>query len=331
MEGLVLVRVLILVVLLSLPLEARAAGYTVRPGDTLTSIAERYHVSVPALARANRIENVNLVQVGRVLIIPVIARYFYYHVRWGDTLLGISARYNVSLATIESMNRLGPYLLAGQWLRLCSPCSSWTGTATQQPVAYGSAGSGYTANLYLVRPGDTLGGIAARYGVSPATLMAANRIVNPNLIVIGSRLRIPAGVAPVYSYNPWAARSLIATYAQRYNLESSLPLAVGWQESGFNQNAVSRTGAVGVMQVEPYTGRHISALLGRPLNLYNLEDNVQAGVYWLSNLVAYYGGDERLAVAAYYEGTHDLATHGFYQDTVQYVNNVMALKTYFGG
>jgi soluble lytic murein transglycosylase-like protein len=126
-------------------------------------------------------------------------------------------------------------------------------------------------------------------------------------------------------------RSLIVSDASWYGIEASLALAVAYEESGFNQAAVSRTGAIGVMQIEPYTGAHISRLLGRTINLYYLNDNVQAGVYWLSVLVRYYGGDERLAVAAYYEGARALARRGMYRDTVQYVANVMALKYRFGG
>jgi soluble lytic murein transglycosylase-like protein len=160
--------------------------------------------------------------------------------------------------------------------------------------------------------------------------------------VIGSYLHIPGESSTVASgttslapatttYDPWAARSTIVSYANEYGIDPSLPLAIGWQESGFNQSLVSYTGAIGVMQVEPYTGSHIADLLGRPFNLYNLDDNVHAGVYWLSVLLNYYGGNERLAIAAYYEGTRNIALHGLYRDTVQYVNDVLALQTRFGG
>lgn len=46
-------------------------------------------------------------------------------------------------------------------------------------------------SAYVVRPGDTLGGIAARYGVSTTALARANGITNPNRIYIGQRLTIP--------------------------------------------------------------------------------------------------------------------------------------------
>jgi LysM repeat protein len=48
-------------------------SYTIRSGDTLGSIASRYHTSVQALARANGIANPNVIYAGRTLRIPVMA------------------------------------------------------------------------------------------------------------------------------------------------------------------------------------------------------------------------------------------------------------------
>jgi len=326
----VIVRALFLLLLLSMPFDARAAQYIVRPGDTLTLIAQRYHVSLPALARVNQIADINLVQIGRVLLIPVRKRTFYYRVQWGDTLIGIAARSHLTIPAIRSLNpALGRFPLAGQWLKLCGPCSTGSSMTMGAPTAAGPtwvSSVGTYGGLYVVRPGDTLSSVASRYGTTTEALVAANRLINPNLVIIGMRLRIPG----VNAYNPWQARSLIVSYARQYGIDPSLPLAVGWQESGFNQTVVSRTGAVGVMQVEPDTAQHIAHLLGRPVDLYHVDDNVHAGVFWLARLVAYYGGDERLAAAAYYQGSNALASHGFYQDTRQYVDDVMSLKSSFG-
>lgn len=325
-EADVLVRAALLTVALLVPFHADAARYVVRAGDSLALVAQHYHISVLTLARLNAIRDVNLIQTGRVLFIPSRPHTVSYKVRWGDSLLGIAARYGITVATIRSMNpRLGAYPLAGEWLRLCSNCgSNRTGTPVQTAPTMATA-----STTYVVRPGDTLSDIATRYGTTPGALMTANRIVNADRIIIGTALIIPRSAGSVY--DPWTARVLIVQYARRYGIDPALPLAVGWQESGFNQTVVSRTGAVGVMQVEPYTGRHISFLLGRRFNLRNMDDNIHAGVYWLSQLVAYYGGDERLAAAAYYEGTRNLAQRGFFDDTVQYVNNVLALRSQFSG
>jgi soluble lytic murein transglycosylase-like protein len=184
-----------------------------------------------------------------------------------------------------------------------------------------------------------LSGIAARYRVTPASIISYNGITNPEQIFAGRSIFIPGASIPAWGsaassasgpYDAWLARSLVESWARTYGILASLPLAVAWQESGFNQAMVSATGAIGVMQIEPYTAARISAYLGRRLNLYNLYDNVQAGVFWLTHLLVFYGWDKRLAIAAYYQGSKSLAAYGFYADTVQYVDNVLALQSRFG-
>jgi len=329
-EDYVLFRSLFVFLVLAMPLPVRAAGYVVHRGDTLGQIADRYRLPLQTLAGANGITNTNLVPAGRVLLIPSSevspqsSRAVRYRVRWGDTLSGISLTFHTSLRTLRSLNpRLGAYLLAGQILALCASC----GTAAA-PAAVSSGSGGYS-----VQPGDTLSGIAARYGVTTASLRALNGISNPNQLLAGMRLAVPASSSATYSpsSSSSSARTLIVEYAQEYNVAPSFALGIAWQESGFNQTMVSSTGAVGVMQLEPASRDHVSWLLGRSLNIYDLRDNVQAGVFWLSRLLTYYAGNERLAAAAYYQGPRSLQRRGWFQDTMQYVSNVEALKARFGG
>jgi LysM repeat protein len=327
-------RALLLLLLFASPLPAMADQYVVQVGDTLGSIAQHHHVSVSELARVNGIRDINLVRIGETLLIPVHQQNQWYRVQWGDTLSGIAVKFGMDIATIRSMNpSLGTFPLAGQLLRLCSPCSSSSGSTASSGGGYQSAAAATSGQVHIVRPGETLSSIAALYGESTAVLMSANGIQNPNLIVIGQRLSVPAAPAVPAAgiYDPTSARALITGYAAQYGIAPSLPLAIAWQESGFNQNLVSVTGAVGVMQIEPYTMDHINFLLGTHFNIYNTDDNIHAGVYWLWVLLRYYGGDERLAVAAYYEGTRNIAIHGLFRDTVQYVNDVVALQSSFGG
>lgn len=316
-------RALLVVAVLAIPLHASAQGYVVRAGDSLSSIALRYRVSLEALARANGLTNLNLIRIGQWITIPQQTRAFYYRVHWGDTLIGIAARYQLSISTIRSMNpSLGVYPLAGQWLRLCSPCQVTAG------YTVGPA-SALSTSIYTVQPGDNLATVAVRFGVTVQALADVNRLSDPNHIVIGHQLTIPG--RSVGAYDPWQARALIEQYARQYGLDPAIPLAVAWQESGFNQNMVSRTGAVGVMQIEPYTADHIAFLWGRPVNISSLDDNIHAGVYWLYQLLSYYGGNARLAVGAYYQGTRSVDRIGFYADTKQYVADVISLQSGFEG
>jgi LysM repeat protein len=336
-------RLLLLVLLLAIPAQVSADSYTVQPGDTLTGIAHSHNISIGVLARANHITNPNVIRAGTVLLIPapvrrVSARYFWYRVQWGDTLIGLAGKYGLYVSTIRSINpSLGTYPLAGQWLRLCGPCTSYTVTEPVSRPGLSDSVGGSGAGFYVVRAGDSLSTIAARYGTSISGLLSANRVLNPDRILIGTRLTIPQGTqaaTPAVGSTaaaPWSVRGLITSWAAYYGVDGALALAIGWQESGFNENALSATGAIGVMQVEPYTGARIGQLLGRQINLYLTSDNVQAGVYWLWNLLRYYGGNESLAIAAYYQGTRSIARFGLYADTRQYVADVQSLQVQFGG
>jgi LysM repeat protein len=102
-----------------------------------------------------------------------------YVVRRGDTLSAISVRFGVSMRSIMNANGLSNanYIWAGQRLRIPGA----TGGGSAAPASGG---------VYVVKRGDTLAGIARRYGTTVSALMSANGIRNANLIYVGQRLRI---------------------------------------------------------------------------------------------------------------------------------------------
>ncbi len=103
-----------------------------------------------------------------------------YVVGPGDSLLWIALRFDVELAELAALNGLHPDtpLRLGQVLRI---------PATAEEMAVAPA-----ARRYTVQPGDSLGRIAQRFGVSFAALLAANRLTDPDLLPVGMELRIPA-------------------------------------------------------------------------------------------------------------------------------------------
>jgi lysozyme len=109
-----------------------------------------------------------------------------YTVQSGDTLSGIAARFGVSLAALEAANPQikNPNLIyPGEVIDL--PGGKKSPPPSSPPAAQ---------KTYTVQSGDTLSGIAARFGVSLAALEAANpQIKNPNLIYAGQVLVIPGG------------------------------------------------------------------------------------------------------------------------------------------
>jgi soluble lytic murein transglycosylase-like protein len=124
-------------------------------------------------------------------------------------------------------------------------------------------------------------------------------------------------------------RAIIAAKARANGVDPALALAVSYQESGWNQRAVSVANAVGAMQVIPATTDWISGVVGRRLNPLNAHDNATTGVVLLKILTRS-ASSERQAVAAYYQGLRSVRERGMYPDTRRYVANVMALKTRFG-
>jgi soluble lytic murein transglycosylase-like protein len=118
---------------------------------------------------------------------------------------------------------------------------------------------------------------------------------------------------------------MIISTAHRHGVDARLALAIAYQESGWNQRAVSPANAVGVMQIIPEAGRWASQLAGRRLDLLRTQDNITAGVVMLRSLGR---STHRMedAVGAYYQGLGALQQHGMYSDTKLYVRNVMLLR-----
>lgn len=151
---------------------ASGSTYTVRAGDTLSSIASRYGTTTYALARANGISNVNLIYVGQTLKVSgatTASTAGTYTVRYGDTLSAIASRYGTSTSALASINGIANpnRIYPGQVLKL-------------------SGGS--STRSYTVRSGDTLSGIASRLGTSWTALKAKNGLANANLIYPGQTL-----------------------------------------------------------------------------------------------------------------------------------------------
>ena len=128
--------------------------------------------------------------------------------------------------------------------------------------------------------------------------------------------------------NPLSCQAI----AEQHGVSGSLAAAIGWQESGFNNSMVSPANARGVMQIMPGTWEWVQQnLTDQPLDPESATDNVHAGVLYLRQLLDETGGDEATAIAGYYQGLGSVRLRGLYEDTKQYVANVQALRSRFGG
>ena len=130
---------------------------------------------------------------------------------------------------------------------------------------------------------------------------------------------------------PGELSGYFAEWSSAYGVPRNLLEAVTWWESGWNNQAVSSTGAIGLGQLEPATVDYIRSyiLQDQSLNPYVAGDNVQMTAAYLHSLLAATGGNESMALAAYYQGIGSL-TGGELPQTQNYVAGVLAYAQIFG-
>lgn len=117
--------------------------------------------------------------------------------------------------------------------------------------------------------------------------------------------------------------SIIHEKAETYDIDPSLIKAVIETESNWNSSAISRKGAMGLMQLMPSTASDMNVH-----NPFNPEENIEGGTKYLRYLLERFKGDLTLALAAYNAGPNAVEKYGFippYTETRQYVSKVISL------
>jgi soluble lytic murein transglycosylase-like protein len=163
-----------------------------------------------------------------------------------------------------------------------------------------------------------------------AAIMKAARSAAAEVSQYLGRDSNPSASARITAENSHASVDVdtaIEQAAARHNVDPNLVRAVVKVESNFNPRAVSPKGAMGLMQLMPATARQLNVT-----NPFDPEQNVDAGVRHLKQLLESYGGDIRLTLAAYNAGAGAVARSSgvpHYAETQNYVRRITSL--YQGG
>jgi uncharacterized protein YkwD/LysM repeat protein len=164
-------------------------SYTVQPGDTLSTIGERFGMAWETIAAANNLTQWSLLQIGQTLVIPgqgaastrpdvvdagTQASELQYIVRSGDTLSSIAERYGVSWQMLAAVNNLtdASVLHIGDLILI--------------PQA-----NPQTKRVYIIQPGDTVVDIGARFGVDWRQILSLNNLAPNSLLQVGRTIRLP--------------------------------------------------------------------------------------------------------------------------------------------
>ena len=245
-----------------------------------------------------------------VAAIPSAVFATSYVVRPGDTASDIAVRHGTTVAALLDANRMAaPELIrVGQMLQI--PDASLA-----LPAYARGAGDSET---YRVGRGEGVFDAARRFGVDPTALARTNGIGVNAPIAEGDELIVPGRLTRL--------NALISYVATNVGVDARLVRGVAWAESEWRQERVSPTGAVGVMQIEPFTGEWVSRhIAGTHLDIWRAQDNVTAGAMLLRHLMNKHEGGIAATLAGYYQGDASVATHGVYDDTHRYQREVQEL------
>lgn len=281
---------------------------------------------------------VAVLAIGLVLA-PPAAAHGAHVVEPGDTLSEIAEATGTSVVGLMAENDLAsPHRIrVGQTLVI----PHRDGSVAQVPESPASAPTPAGTGRYVVQPGDTLSQIAERLGVSTSSLVDTNGLSSPHRIRVGQELIVPGGGVSSATYANLPERiattpdrlalvPIFERWAAANDIPVDLLMSLAWQESGWNTQAVSHKGAVGVGQIMPATGRWVAAdLIGQPdLDTTIAEDNIRISARYLRWLLDYLGSED-LALAGYYQGPGAVRAGIMYDDTVSYIANVQVHRQFF--
>jgi hypothetical protein len=173
---------------------------------------------------------------------------------------------------------------------------------------------------------------AARHGGSPSAAVSVCPGAKAVTLTTGAPsapATAPAGALPApLEAQPVRLRLLpvFRHWAAVCSVPVALVEATCWWESGWQQEAVSETGAVGVCQIEPAAAETVRGLLDdASLDPRSVADNIEISAAYLRWLLDETGGRQDLTLAGYYQGLTSVREHGILPVSRPYVVGITAL------
>ena len=264
-------------------------SYTVRAGDSLTSVAATHGLTVGQLASYNNLANDAHILIGQRLWLvagkvkpqPVSAQQpsqaaqstknnqstqstATHRVQSGESLTAIARRYNISLHALAKENGLSVTdgVLIGQTLKL--PSDAKTANTTMANTS--SSPSVNKPESYTVRAGDSLTSVAATHGLTVGQLASYNNLANDAHILIGQRLWLVAGkVKP----QPVSAQQPSQAAQSTKNNQSTQSTATHRVQSGESLTAIARRYNISLHALAKENGLSVTdgVLIGQTLKL----------------------------------------------------------------
>lgn len=194
------------------------------------------------------------------------------------------------------------------------------------------ASTPYDTDVYVVRTGDTISSVATMHAVAADALEQANDLTSSSSLEPGTQLTVPLP-EPSGSYPQGlegndellALRPTFEKWAAEYDVPAVLLQADLWQESAWDNDAVSSDGAVGIGQLLPSTSQYINDTLldGADLDPTDPSDNIQLSAAYFQYLLEGSDGSWAEALASYFAGPTSAQNSAWDAATVAYVTKGM--------
>lgn len=251
--------------------------HTVAWGDTLFSLAQQYGTTVDAICQKNDLADPTQIYAGQRLIIPTAytpaapsEAGATHTIQPGENLYRIALKYGVTVKALVELNGLynPDQIVAGQQLTI-------PGSAASSSLAYQPH---HASTTHTVKQGETLASIAHRHGLSLWTLIQANSLANPALIVPGQTLVIPKSSSLA---SPAASRG--SSGAKRIVIDLSDQRMVTYQGDAQVHAFVVSTGMPGA-NTAPGTYQVLDKYPNAYASTWNLQMPYWLGIYWAGSL-----------------------------------------------